>query len=181
MRRSIAAAVALALLASCGKGGGSTPEAAYNNAKQAVQDKNWRGLYNACDPEAVEVLILGSMMGAGFATMSNKDAKAELDEITKKHGLPENKAPMGGGDMKAAAKEALKDVKDKPGLFADLMAFMEKHMKDQGGMKNEMTGDIKDVKIEGETAKGTVTRADGKSSEIRFVRRNGLWYLSMDR
>ena len=80
--------------------------------------------------------------------------------------------------MKIAAKEMFAPVKDKPGFFAEMMAFMAK----QGGMDmtSQMKGStLKDVKMDGDNATALFVKGDGeKEEEKHFVKRNGKWYLS---
>jgi hypothetical protein len=155
----------LLLLAACGGSGGS-PEAVFGAAKKAAQSKDYRGLFNCMDPDKSDQLVLGSVMIVGFATMNNKSAEAEVEAVMKKHNVAKD-----GGEA------AIKNVKDKPGLFADLMSIVEKHSKESAA-NMKVDGDLKDVKIDGDTAKGDLVKSDGSKTPMTFVRKNGRWYLS---
>jgi hypothetical protein len=161
---------ALALLAACDVGaGGSNPESAFNGMRKSFESKNWGGAFDNVDPEDSEKFTLGMMFAASFTLMENQSAKGELDAIMKKHGIDEK-----------LGESSLKKIKDHRALFIDLMNFMEKNSKPGKAAYLDVVGDIKEVKIDGETAKGTFTHKDGKTSPMNFVRRNGRRYVSLD-
>ena len=138
--------------------------------KKAFESKDWGGAFDQFDPSKSDQLVLGGLMMAAFSCMSNKAAEPELKELTKKHGVAEN-----------PGKDSLKEVKDLRGLFVDLMKFTEKHSKPGEEAKMEVSGELKDVTIDGDKAKGTFTKKDGKTETMIFIRLGGRWYISMDR
>lgn len=171
MRLVVAAAL---LLAGCG-GSNSSPEAVFEAAKKAVESKDWKGFYQCCDPEKAPEMIMGGLMMAGFSVMQDKEGEKELNEISRRHGFdPENKGAMAKGNP----KEVLKSVKDPAGFFHDLMTFSSRKSKKGEEPKMDVTGQLTDVKIQGESATGTLTTKDGKKTPTRFVRRDGSWYIS---
>ena len=189
MNRIAMLVLPLTVLVACGGGGGgsSTPEGVFEKAKSAAKSKDWRTVYSCFNPQESDLFLFGMLMGASFSTMSDKDVAKELESIQTKHGLKEHPdmKSMGGSDpsnRNDMAKEAVKDVKDKPGLFDDLMRFMEKQGKGGAAFESKFVDvTLKDVKITGETATGQIVVADGKSRPTAFVRHEGAWYLSMER
>ena len=176
--------VALVALVACGggKGGASSPQDVYDSAKSAAASKNWKALFQTIDPEKSDLMLFAVVMGASFSTMGNAEAQKELEPMLAKHGLdPKAKPNMSGKEgPESAAKEAFKNVKDKPALFAEVMAFTEKNSKGKDSMKMPFdNATLKDVKIDGEKATGTSTQADGKTTPMHFVKRAGSWYISM--
>ncbi len=185
MKRTIVAAAALVALAACGgKAGGSTPEDVFEQAKKAGSAKDYRTFYACIDPDGADGMLLAMSVGAGFTCMDNKDAQKELEGITTKHGLKtDDKKPLGLGDKekaKQAAKELFKDVKDRPALFSDLVTFMQKHGKDKNVLGDLDGTTLKDLKVDGTTAKAKQVLKDGKESQIAFVKRDERWYLTFD-
>jgi len=186
MKRTIVAAAALVALAACGgKAGGSTPEDVFEQAKKAGTAKDYKTFYACVDPDGADGLLMGVCLGAGFSCMDDKDAQKELEAITTRHGLKkDDNKPLGLGDRakaKEAAKEMFKDVKDRPALFSELMAFTDKHSKGKKSLGDELDGTtLKDLKVEGATAKAKQLLKTGKESDIAFVKRDDRWYLSFE-
>jgi hypothetical protein len=123
------------------------------------------------------------MLILGFATMDNEDAATEIEGILKKHGVSvdEEEEEIDLDDeaaMKEAAAQAFKDVKNKPALFQELIKAVEKYA-DQRNVFLPKNARLKDVKIEGDTATGTVSSDDGEN-EAAFVKKNGRWYANFD-
>ena len=107
----------------------------------------------------------------------------EAKDIFAKHKVPEKQ----DGDnvdmndetkMRAMLKEKLKDVPDKGALAGDLIMFMKKHSK-KGSDFSMFEGTVKDVKIDGDKATATLSKPDGKSSDIKFAKKDGRWYLAL--
>ncbi len=162
---------ALLFLAACGSA--NSPQGTFDAAKKAVESKNWRGFYNCCDPENASMMVMAGVMMAGFSVINNKPAEEELNAIMKKHGIAD--------DKKKDPKETMKDVKDPGALFEELMKFSDKHSKPGEQAALEVTGDLKDVKIDGDRASGTMTKKDGKTDTMKFVRRAGRWYIALEK
>jgi hypothetical protein len=177
--------IALIFLAACGKGGGSTPEATFASAKKASEQKDLKTLATLMDPDKLPTMVGGVAVGAEMMAKMNKDMQADYEALKKKWGLKDFKSAGKASreEWENAGKEIVKDVKDLPGLFEDLAHLMQKHSPNGKGMFDDENtqGELKDVKIEGDVATGTVTGKDGKGHPIRFVRKNGSWYFSPER
>lgn len=166
--------------------GAATPEEAYRKAAEAGAKSDWKGLFGVVAPDDHDVFLFGLIFGAAFASMGADDPAAvekEAKEILSKHKVPEQKE----GDaidmndeakMRAALKERLKDVPDKAALAGDLIVFMKKHSK-KGSEFSMFDGTLRDVKIDGDKATGTLAKSDGKSSDIKFQKTDGRWYLAL--
>jgi len=127
-------------------------------------------------------------------------AKAKMDgmvkaveEVAKKHGMDGmddevlGKLMMGGAEggsqgeamesVRAAMKEAAPNL-DAAAFMADVMEAMSK-MEGMQGFKSPadaIQGDLEDVVIEGDKARGKLSGGD--QDDMHFVRVDGRWYLS---
>lgn len=166
---------ALIVLAGCGGGSASSPQAVFDTAKKAGESKDWKTFYGCFDPEQSHEILMGMIMVAGFSVMQDKDAEKELNEIFRRHGFDPEKKPASG---KEDPKQMMASIKDPAGLFHEVMTFTEKKSKKGEMTKMDIRGDLADLKIDGDKATGNVTMKDGKKTPMHFVRRNGAWYLS---
>jgi len=170
--------------ASAAKEGGDTPQAVFDRAKSAIAKKDNADFFVCIAPADRDMAVFMFMFMGGMSTMGNADAKKEYEALLKKHGVPEQKEGE-GPDMndKAKMKEALAkmyaNVKDKKALFVELCAFTDKHAKDKDTMLGADTS-LKDVKEEGNTAKGKIAKKDGKESPIEFAKQDGRWFMVLD-
>lgn len=60
------------------------------------------------------------------------------------------------------------------------MNFTEKQSKKGEEAHFDIHGEIKDIKINGDRATGSVTKRDGTPETMHFVRRAGRWYMALD-
>ncbi|HLF95322.1 MAG TPA: hypothetical protein VJB14_17780 [Planctomycetota bacterium] len=167
-------AAACIVLASCGGSGGS-PEAVFESAKKAVESKDWKGFYACVDPEKAQEMVVGALFMASFSVMQDKDGQKQVEEIGKRHGCDLSSGP---GAAKGDPKEMLKSVKDPAGFFNDLMTFSDAKSKPGEKTHLAISGQLADVKVQGDTATGSMTTKEGKKDTMNFVRRGGSWYLS---
>ncbi|MBI2924034.1 MAG: hypothetical protein HYY18_23500 [Planctomycetes bacterium] len=166
--------------------GAATPEEAYRKAAEAGARSDWKALFAMVLADDQDLLLFGLTFGAAFASMGAEDpatVEKEAKDLFAKHKVPEKQ----DGDsvdmndetkMRAMLKEKLKDVPDKGALAGDLIMFMKKHSKKGSGF-SMFEGTLKDVKTDGEKATGTLSKPDGDSTDIRFAKKDGRWYLAI--
>lgn len=158
----------------CGGSGGS-PEAVFEAAKKSVESKDWKGFYACVDPEKSHEMLVAALFMASLSVMQDKPGETELEEIGKRHGYD---LKAGAPSSKGDPKEILKAVKDPAGFFLELMTFADKRSKEGEKPHLAISGQLTDVKIQGDAATGSMTRKEGKKDTMNFVRRGGSWYLS---
>jgi len=200
---SLAALVCLTALG-CGGGGGGydSPQAAFDAMKAASEKKDWKGVCNCMTPDSQDAMagmmvLSGTVMKAmgAFAAMAGgeeaekaKAALEKIDQVLKKHGLTEDamkkmkgKKPEAPDQQLAVLKELTAPIKDKPAFVAEMIqAFGE-----MGPGESEMffhDGTLKDVKISGDTATGTVSETvegEQKDNPISFKKTGGGWLVEL--
>jgi hypothetical protein len=197
--------VALApTIAGCGGGsnGFATPEACFAAMQTAAKNKDIPALCDCITEESQSALagglvMMGSMlkMMSGMAAMGGPEAKAEAEKtlgavgaVLEKHGVTEEALknatpdPHTMGDSKAILKLA-DMVKDKKAFISDMFAAMQQagqgdKFSDQ--MDEQVAGQLKDVKIDGDRATAVVVTDTGESP-IEFRRSNGSgWKLHIN-
>lgn len=178
----------------CGGGGAATPEEAFKNAQAAVEKEDWKTFCGTMTAESQDVfaggMAMGGMMMQAFAGLGGEEGAAEakkIGEVLAKHGITEEFGKKIEDDEtikgpEEAMKKMLEPVKDKPQFVADMMAAFKgmKGMKDQNPVNKTAT--LKDVKIDGDTAKATIEATiDGKtsSSPIAFKKVDGKWLMDL--
>ncbi len=186
--RLLCAVAVLCLVAGCSGGGGEaaggdSPQDVFNKIKDGFESGDYEASFRCVAPEGQDQMLFGMMMALGFATMGKEDAEAEVKGILKKHGVrvDEDEEGIDLGDeaaMKEAIAKTFKDVKDKPALFQELMEAAEKHTVQMGPFVPE-AAQLKNVKIEGDTATGTISSEQGEE-EAEFVKKDGRWYAKFD-
>jgi hypothetical protein len=153
-----------------GNAGGDTPEATFKTATTAFEKEDWKTFCDCMTPESKDTMAVGmatvGMMMQGFAALGGEEAdkeNAKLKETLAKHGLTEaffkgleeKEEPK---DEAAAMKMLLEPVKDRGQFVADMIGTMQA-MGDKGpqaGPPIPKDAKLADVKIDGDTAKGTV-------------------------
>ena len=186
--------IASIFMTGCGNSGGAdTPEAAFNSFKSAVSNNDWKTATAQLTNESQDVLASGMMMMAAFASISfdADEAKANeesFNQLLAKHGLDkgamESENEDENQDPSAAMKEMMAPVKDKPAFVADMIAWIDEHAQDDdnGLMEEITTGELKDIKIDGDSASGMIAMSkDGETNEepIEFRKVNGKWFIHL--
>jgi hypothetical protein len=186
----------IGLLTGCsnsgGSGGGATPEETFKSAQAAAEKNDYKAFMSTMTPESQEtyagMIAFGGAMVQAFAGLGGpegaEDAK-KVKEVLDKHGLTEEtlkKADPTAADPIAGMKSLVEPVKDKPAFVADMMAALKssKDFKDKSPLQKGTT--LKDVKIDGDSAKGTIeTEVEGKkeSSPIGFKKIDGKWLIDL--
>jgi hypothetical protein len=206
--RWLAASVLVVMTAApigCSGGAGyETPEASFAAMKEAAKKKDFAAIYDCLSAETQDMMagglvMMGSMMKmmSGMAAMGGPEAAAEAEKslgaltaVLEKHGVTEEALekvqpdPQAMGDPSAIGKLA-SVVKDKRAFVADVMNVMQQS--DQGGQFNDkfeenVSGELKEVKIDGNNATATLVTASGEEP-IEFRKEDSGWkvHLPMDR
>ena len=167
-----------------------TPQEAFDAAKKAIEREDWKGFCATLTDDSRDTLAGGMLMMPlmlkGFAKLAPADKQKEilaklkpLEEVMAKHGLTEealakmkDAKPAGKGPeaIKQAFKQLLAPVKDRSAFVADMIAAMKKidpKQAKQGPLPAD--AELKDVKIDGDTAKGVIVTKKGGASKSRVA------------
>jgi hypothetical protein len=193
------------LLAGCGdkssssstKGDFSSPEATLATAKAAAADKDYRTFAACFTPEGQETMAAGFVMIGGMMQfMMTKDEEnpekgkasaAKIKTVLEDHGVVEGARPKITIELNAdeetqnkALRKLAEPVKDKPAFIADFIAVMQEVGDKPDARIIESNATLKDVKIDGDTAKGTLVQTREKkesTSPIVFQKIDGAWKI----
>ncbi|MBI2920624.1 MAG: hypothetical protein HYY18_06020 [Planctomycetes bacterium] len=179
--KSLVCLAALAIsLSACGKPGedvrgGESPEDAIARRDAAAAANDWESFWQ-CHTEGPQVFLLGhQVVEAAMEVMTHRDREKELEALNSKYGF--QKLVEGRGRDTLA--EMFPGCHDHSKFFADLGRFSGK----AGNAKAwplARPWKIQDVRIEGDAATGTFTRADGVQGRIRFERIGGRWLIGRE-
>jgi hypothetical protein len=188
-------AVSCLLAGGCGGGGHKTPEDAFKAARTSLEKEDWKGFSDCLtddsrDQMAGGFVMIGVMMKL-VGSPGGDEAKAKLkpiDDVLAKHGLtdevmkkmPDEKPGKDPESAKKAMKKLVEPIKDKGAFIADMMAAMKKmgDGKKENSIPLPKDAELKDVKIEGDTAKGFVVTKE-KKEPIEFRKVGGGWKIEM--
>lgn len=196
------ACVALTLTCiGCSGNGFESPEACFKSIRTAAHNKDMGALAKCLDEESQNAMagmlvMVGSMMkapGSMAAMMSGgkpEDAQKGIDAIEaafKKHGLTDELLQKEMAAMQSAGgAEGVTHlstlVKDKPAFIADMYAAMQQ----LGGaakfgeqFEEQIAGELKDVKIDGDKASAVVVTAKGEEP-LAFRKTAAGWKLHIE-
>jgi hypothetical protein len=160
-------------------GGGASPEEVFRTAQALMSDRKWEQAFGCFDPESAGLMLLGAYLAAARRAAHSD---AELGRILKKHGIDE--ASMNPPDGKSETPQAcgdrmLKKCREPAALFSELIEFEERHAA-KSEMAFDAAGELKDVKVDGDRARGTLVHEDGKTEPLVFVKRSGLWFIGIE-
>jgi hypothetical protein len=172
------------ILVTIGCGGSqSSPEATFKTFTSAMEKRDFKTALSTMTPESQDTMVAGITSATMVVTMENPDKKVEVEKIDAKHGVQKiDFSKKSLEELKTAADSTYANVKDKGAYLSEIMQWLEKNQ--PAGMPNpsKAVTDIKltDVKIEGDTAKGTVKRTSSEMSQpIEFKKVNGVWLISL--
>jgi hypothetical protein len=171
-----------------------TPQAVFEAAKTAAKKKDMRTFVGCLTPDSQKLftgqLVLAGVLTKAFAGLDPsgklKEVVKPIDDLMAKHGLTEEalKKFKPSKDPKETGKamRAMADlIKDRTGFCVEIAALFEKSMPKKGkaAFENE---ELKDVKIDGDKAKGVLVSKDGEKERkvpIDFAKIGGGWKLVM--
>jgi hypothetical protein len=185
---SCVAIVALSI-AGCSGGGAATPEAAFENFKSAMKNKDFKTAFAQTTPDSQDIMIGGFSMALPMAAADpQKGPKSaeELKKILDQHGVK----PIDFSqfkptqDPRSIFKEASAGVKDKPACLADIITWVTTNDKNSSmGFEKFSATTLSDVKTEGDTATGTLkSDAAGPGPQtdfMKFKRLDGAWFIDL--
>lgn len=167
------------------KGEGATyaaPEEVFAAFKAAAAENDMKGVLACMTQDSQNQMVMASMMMAAFLPLNFSDDQEkvkklgeEIKTIMEKHGLTED---MDAGGEEPDIEKYLTPVKDRAQLAADLFALMQREDPDSNPFANMANAELKDVKMDGETATGKFS-LDGRDEDIEFVMVNGNWLIKM--
>lgn len=183
-----------ALLTGCGgpaAQGSESPEAVCLKIKESIEKKDMGGFYDCLTEESQDVMV-GSMimvksMMAMASAMGGPEAAQEfapIDAVMEKHGVtneaiaaaaPNQMAMM---EDPASVAKAADIVADKRAFVTEVYAAMDKAGKG-GDLSSKLNGELKDMKIEGDTATAKLVTADGEE-ELDFRKTATGWKMHID-
>jgi hypothetical protein len=169
--------------------GFATPKAVFDAAVKASKAKDFKAFAAVFTPES-QGKLAGQLAGLGvmfkaFSAFDKegkmKDKLADFDKIMDKHGLTKEvmgklKQTKDPEEIKANNAVIAKAIKDKPGFVGDVMKWLDAANpgKNKGGPLDEAT--LKDVKITGDKATGTVVTKE-KEEPMEFAKVGGGWRI----
>jgi len=171
-------AICVLLIVGCGP----SPSDTYERARKAQAAGNHRAFAACLTPGSLDVMNARTCATIVTVTQlsDNPEMKKELAPLLARHGLSvliqKNNKPGAG---------LFARVKDKPGLYADMMAFMSAHRKKGSQLPRQVDslGQLTELKTSGKTATGIVTVTE-KGTEIRtriqFKKIDGSWLIDPD-
>jgi hypothetical protein len=170
------------LLAGCGGKTSSTtnadfssPEATLATAKAAAADNDYRTFAACFTPAGQETIAAGFVMIGGMMQFmmaqdeknpdKGKASAAKINKVLEDHGVAEGSLPKITLDMSADKESQNKElrklsepVKDKPAFIADFIGVMQEVGDKPDARIIESNAALKDLDIEGDTAKGTLVQ-----------------------
>lgn len=143
---------------------------AFEALRAQVLGREWKELYAGFDPARSRLLLLAAAAAAGAHVAHEADAGPELEAIHAKDGG----SPMSGEKGEKGWPRA---VKDKPAMFAALMAFSEKHENHHSPLPriDWEAATLEDAEVQPD---GTVTAAlvEGDvRTDLVFTQSKGAW------
>lgn len=174
--------------------GGDTPEATFDLAVKAAEDKDWKTVIVLMTDESQETfaggVAFGGMMMQGFAKADpdgGLETAKKIEEALAKHGLDKAFLKQLEGDAtlkdpEAAMKKLVVPIKDRGQFVADMMEAFTGIK----GFKNESPvsrgARLKDLATEGDAAKATIEyQQDGqeRTAPVAFKKIDGKWRMDM--
>lgn len=161
-----------------------TPEACFEAAKTAFNDRDWRGFVDCVSPPRRDALI--GQMAATFAMMAQApEADPKVVELVRKH-LPADFDPMQvlmSDDSDSELARLSKGMRNSQRFFAEAMetAFaLEYPDPDKAATITELTElQVQDEKAHGMVHLAAPEREQPTTDRWNFERFDGAWYLTM--
>ena len=166
----------------------SSPQSVFDAAKTSVDNNDWLAFCLCLDPDSRDKFTASFAMRAVFnAEFADGDAgkkqSADIKAVFAKHGITEE---MLGEDsdparsMEEAMMEFIKPIKDRMAFVKDMGEVNGEELKKSWPIKGDTK--LSDVKIDGETAKGTMSFKMGdreRTDTLDFKMADGNWTIVM--
>jgi hypothetical protein len=167
-------------LAGCAPSRSPSPEAVFERVAAAAAKNDWKTVFECIDPEKADHILFGITVDVSVAASRDKTLAVEYQAIIRLHGVADVQQ---GRDMPLSdetrmdpiVRAMFAKVSNKPRYFAEMVRAYQKGPHEPVG--REFTGTLKDLKLNGDTATGTVVEFDGKNVPIGFVKRGSSWYV----
>ncbi len=163
--------------------GAASPQECYDRMESAFKGKNFAAYYDLLCAESQDDLLPMMTLLAGAVASGDEVSMNEFKGILTRHGIEELAAdePTGGTGPAPASAELFKDVKDRRGLFGDVMAFA---LSRQGNEDEETVG-LENLVVKGDTATGEIVKKIGPQAKlerepVRFKRVDGRWFADIE-
>ena len=165
-------------------GGSATPEQSFAAFKAAASKNDVNEFMNCLTPAAQNEFAFGTVMMSAFLPMKymNDEAKAtalgnEITAVMEKHGLSEDTMEAMDPSVEPDFEKMLAPVKDKAAFVGEMFTIMIREDPDTP-LKAISTATLKDVKIDGDKASGTIT-VDGEDQPLEFAKIDGKWLIKL--
>jgi len=162
----------------------STPKETFNGFQDAVSKDEWNAAFQYLTDDSKNAFLgIGTMMATFSLLGTEGDEKAkELESIMEKHGVKDDgkEQTLAPEKMMQAMADMVADVKDKPALMKEIVAFMKKNSKDNKSPLDDLFKEkFQEAKIEGDTATVSVT-VDGNDGDPTVLKKiDGKWYIDI--
>lgn len=168
----------------CGpRPGASSPEAAFMHARACISARDWGGFFDSVAPADRDLAIGAWLYVAAFARMAGDSAEKDYAALMTAHGLSAEPPDLDPTLLELPPRERLArhlaPVRDRRAFYVAIAAFTTANMKDLKPLIDP-AATVKDIRITGDTASGTLAKPGGKSSSVRFQRVDGRWFLALD-
>lgn len=179
--------------------GSSSPEHAFNAMQEAGNNKDFKKMFAIFTP-GTQDKFTGAMLGAcammkmmsemtdeeaaaaGGQMVEMKSAASEAMKLAERSGVTDEMlgkiSPMKMPNDPSQI-EGIGNVKDKAGFVSEMLIILENSMGEDKGIMNGMDeATIADIKIDGDSAVGTVTM-NGRDQEYKFMQLDGSWRVDV--
>lgn len=179
----------------------ATPQEAFDQLKVAAKDKNWNKFCGCLTPDSINGIAGGMAMAGGMMKMvasmpmgedsekqeAVKKIAGQFDSTLTKFGVtPEmigEVNPMKMGDTNLLTQLGSK-IEKKAEFIGAMMNLMEEMAEVMGpGAPGAIEFDdatLVDVKIDGDSATGTINNENGHSGPVKFKKIEGTWLIDLD-
>ncbi len=174
----------------------SSPQEVFNAASGAAAKEDWETFSNCLTEDSrnnvAGMLVISATFMKAFGEMDKTKGKERfkpVDDALKKHGVTDEMLkskdinpinPDANAQRQMIAKLA-EPIKDKAAFIGDMMRAL-KQVSDSKNSMTPLEGELKDVKVDGDTAKGTYVSKKGgkeKSEPIEFRKVDGGWKIEL--
>lgn len=164
--------------------GASSPEKLFSQMKETDRS-NFSSQLDLVVPDERPILAFSLDFVAAFATAfsPDKSLKKEYNDIRAKYGLKDMSKSKPKVNMKDPdsvikyAQDTYGDI-DLKGFLTDMAAFIDKLPGKKPKVKKSQYKEMKDLKVEGDTATATAVLENGKTEQLVFKKVEGRWYIS---